>query len=161
MDTHTPRPDDDLNNLERRLSDWRPSAAGLDPEGMLFAAGRASARATKARLLWPAASACLALLTMVLGFQMTAERAERLALAEQIRQQPPAPAPAPSAVPLPDSQAAETPGPDSYLAARRALERDPDAWAAQAVAKGGPLPGPPPPGHHILQAWRPGGTLEP
>jgi len=157
MDTHPPRPGD-LNDLERRLAAWRPSAAGLDADAMLFAAGRASAR--RGRLVWPAVSACAALLAAALGVWLAAERAERLALAQQIRHQAPAPAP-PSAPAAGEPQTAEAPAPDSYLAISRALEQDPDAWATKTPAKAGPPPGPPPPVPHILRAWRPGEWIEP
>ena len=38
MDTHSRRPDE-MNELERRLSTWQPTVAGLDPDALLFAAG--------------------------------------------------------------------------------------------------------------------------
>src|SRR5207253_534507 len=118
MDTHTPRPDD-LNDLEQRLSAWRPSAAGLDADAMLFAAGRASAR--RAWLAWPVISACTALLAAALGVWLAAERAERLALVQQIRQQARVPAPAPPVSAADEPPTEEAPAPDSYLAVRRAL----------------------------------------
>ncbi|HEV3259386.1 MAG TPA: hypothetical protein VG013_21145 [Gemmataceae bacterium] len=160
MDTHAPCSDGDLNDVERRLAAWRPSADGLHSDAMLFAAGRASARADRGRFVWPVMSACTALLAAALGVWVGAERAERLALAQQIRQQPPAPAPTALASAA-EPQTADPPAPNSYLANLRALERDPEAWAANDVVKAGPLPGPPSPGHRILQAWRPGETLEP
>jgi len=59
MDTNHPCPDGELNDLERRLSAWRPAAEGLDPDAVLFAAGRASVRPGPARFAWPALAACL------------------------------------------------------------------------------------------------------
>ena len=80
MDAQSPR-SDDMNDLERRLSGWRPSAAGLDADAVLFAAGRASVRRPRARLLWPALSGCLALLAAALGVALVQERGARLELA--------------------------------------------------------------------------------
>src|SRR5262249_52883449 len=95
MDAPVPRPED-LSALEQRLAAWRPSPEGLDADRMLFAAGRASAAGPRARLLWPAAAACLALLSASLGAWLVSERGERLALARQLRQKEAAPAPAPA-----------------------------------------------------------------
>ncbi len=49
---------DDLKELEQRLATWSPAKDGLDPDAMLFAAGRASARHGKTWLAWPIASGC-------------------------------------------------------------------------------------------------------
>lgn len=154
MDPHPFRPDD-LNDLERRLAAWQPSAAGLDADRMLFAAGRASAARAPSRLVWPAVSACLALATVFLGARWTAERAERLALAEELRHRPtasvPTPPPRPTAV---EPETTEPPPADSYLAVRRRWERDPDSLLVMAESTGrsseAPLPADPP----IPHAWQ-------
>jgi hypothetical protein len=147
MDTHHP---DELRDFERRLSGWRPAPEGLDPDAMLFAAGRASARAGAGRWAWPAAAAALAVLAAALGGWAAVERSERLALARQLETV--TPAPAPEAAPA-DAAPAEEPPPDSYLAARRVLERGIDAWPPPVVARAGP-PEPPPPEVPVLQVGR-------
>jgi hypothetical protein len=157
MDAQHPRPDD-LNAVERRLAGWQPAGDGLDPDAMLFAAGRASARAGAGRFAWPAVAACLAGVTAVLGVWLAAERAERLALAEQLRRQAPAPPPpAPESAP-PESSPAEQPAPTAYLTIRQRLDKGLDPWPETALPKVGPPPGPASP---VLKAWRPDGLLDP
>lgn len=142
MDTHSHRPED-LNELERRLSAWQPSSAGLNADAVLFAAGRASVRPGPARIAWPAFTALLTVLAVVLGLWLAAERSERQALAFRLRERPPAPAvnpsppPAANAEPV-ESPTADEPAPDSYLASRRALEKGLDAWPSRVVVRGGP-----------------------
>ena len=63
---------DDVKGLERRLSEWRPAAAGLDADGVLFAAGRASVRPGWGRIAWPVLSGFLALLAAILGAEPVA-----------------------------------------------------------------------------------------
>jgi hypothetical protein len=147
MDTHP----DDLSDLERRLAGCAPASAGLDVDAMLFDAGRASARPGAVRFLWPGLAACLAALATALGVWLAAERAERLALAERLRQPSPVappPSPAPSEPPT-----ADEPRPDSVLAARRALERGLDAWPPAPVPRDD-SPGPPPPDSPVLRVGR-------
>ncbi len=136
-----PNPDD-LTPLERQLAACRPSAAGLDADAMLFAAGQAAARPGAARFVWPAAACGFALLSLALGTGFVAERSERLALADRLgRLARPAETPisTPAAAPSP-----EVP-PGSYLAARRLVEQDADAWLARHDAVPGPVAEPPPP----------------
>jgi hypothetical protein len=158
MDAHLP---DDLKALQERLSGWLPAQAALDADRMLFAAGRASVRPSKTRFLWPAATACLAVVTVVLGIGLVHERAERLDLARRLAR------PA-EQVPIKDSvQPSSDPGdippsgplsPASYLAGRAALERgDADAWQMPAAQDS---PAPAPPGTPIPRAWSPGTLLE-
>ena len=59
MDSHSPNPDD-LSEIERRLSVWRPNAEGLNRDAMLYAAGLAAGKAERGRLLWPALCGFLA-----------------------------------------------------------------------------------------------------
>jgi hypothetical protein len=139
METQPPRPED-VKGLERRLSTWAPSAEGLDADALLFAAGRASARPGPLRYVWPALTAGLTGLSIVLALELVVEHSERLSLARQLRQQSPAPAAAPS--PLSDNDSAESPNdqevaPDSYFASHRALEKGLDAWPLQAIVHGG------------------------
>jgi hypothetical protein len=162
MDTHSQH-SDDLNELERRLSAWQPTSAGLNPDAMLFAAGRAAARHGSAHLLWPALTAGTTLLAVVLAVGLFAERNERLALAQQLRQQTPTtvsiPAPPPPVVPT-ESPAADEPSPNSYLASHRALETGLEDWPARVLVRvETPVsPSPPPP---VLQVGQRNTLLDP
>src|SRR5262245_44694043 len=137
-------PPGDLNGLERRLAEWRPSASGLEVDRLMFAAGRAAARSGRGRLIWPHVSAGLALTAVALGIGLAHERAARLELAMQLRDSAPTAAPARGSelgpAQLPPSQAL----PASYLGARRALTEDLDSWlvAGHLVAEGEPSPRP-------------------
>lgn len=138
-----PHDSDNLSELERRLSGWEPAADGLDADALLFAAGRASVRAGPARVVWPALTGLLSVLSVVLGVWLAAERGERLALTQQLRQQPTpfvqsSPASDADAAP-PESPTVDEPPPDSYLAGRRALEKGLDAWPVRVVAHAHPL----------------------
>src|SRR5579871_5127067 len=115
MDTHFPAPGD-LNDLERRLSSMRPSGEGLDAGKMLFAAGRASIRPGRGRIVWPVISAFLVILVLTLGVGLAQERAARLDLDAQLSRVRPAIVPAPSVEP--DSAEfpfTDTPMANSYL----------------------------------------------
>jgi hypothetical protein len=140
MDKHSHLPED-LNELERRLSAWQPSSDALDADAVLFAAGRASMWPGPARFVWPALSALLTALAVVLGLSLVNERNERLDLARQLHERPIVPAvnpsPAPNSVPT-QSPGLEEPMPDGYLASRRALEKGLDAWPSRAVARAEP-----------------------
>jgi hypothetical protein len=143
-------PSDDLNDLERRLGQWRPAEAGLDADAMLFAAGRA---AGKPRLLRLALAGCLAALVVALS-GWAWERAERRSLAEQLRRRPPGVSG--SAVP-PEAAAYDEPGPSSFLTAHRALEHGLDAWPPLPIPPpSAPSPSPPP-----LEVGRRGALLDP
>jgi hypothetical protein len=157
MDAHLP---EDLRALERRLAGWQPELAALNADRMLFAAGRASARPGWSRLLWPAAAACLAALAAGLGVGLVQERAERQALARALQLRPlPQPPAVPRSTPPAADEAAEMPlSPASYLAARRALERDPDGWAPSPSSGSA---APPAPAAPILRAWGPGNPIDP
>jgi hypothetical protein len=146
-----PSPSDDMKELERRLSEWRPSTAGLDADGVLFAAGRASVRPAWGRLAWPIVSGCLALLAATFGVGLSQERAARQELTTRLRDPKPPAVFAPSSVPEPvEAPATEPPAADSYLAARRALARNPDSWLA--AAKTISSEGPPSPNRPIWKA---------
>jgi hypothetical protein len=152
MDTHPDRPDN-LSDLERRLASCAPSAAGLDADAMLFAAGRASARPGPARFVWPVLAAGLAGLAAVLGAGLAHERGERLALAQRLQQMPaPAPAPPSSSAAPSEPSTAEEPPPNSLLASHKALEQGLDAWPAQPVARADATDSP---ASHVLQVGRP------
>ncbi|HTU16559.1 MAG TPA: hypothetical protein VMG10_00735 [Gemmataceae bacterium] len=164
MYPHSHRPED-LNELERRLSAWQPSPAGLDADTMLFAAGRASAASSPARFAWPGLSLVLTALTIVLSMALAAERGERQALARQLRenQQPPSAiaSPSPAAnVAAEELPVSDEPPPDSYLASRRALEKGMDAWPVRVVVHAGP-PEPSVPNPPILRLGQRDALLEP
>jgi hypothetical protein len=129
MNTHP----NDLSELERRLVACQPSAAGLDADAMLFAAGRASVRPGRARYLWPALTAGLAAFAMVLGTGWAVERGERLALLVERRNPAPPPTPLPPPAP-PEAPTAQQPASTSVLSWHTMLEHGLDDW-----------PPPPPP----------------
>src|SRR6266852_1544326 len=158
MDTHSSHPDD-MKKLERRLADWKPTPEGLDAEAMLFAAGRASVRPSKAWLAWPVVSVCLALVAVVLGTRMATERSERLALLRELHNRPFEPTPA--ATPLTDETLAAVPlASNSYLVLRREWEQHPGDWAMRR-ADPSPTPKTPPgPESPILRARPPGGSFD-
>lgn len=169
MDTH-PHADGDLSELERRLGAWRPDGDGLDPAAMLFAAGQASARPGRARLVWPLLCGCLALVAASLGAWAVSERAERLALARRVQQAPsptePAPAPAPTSTPVAPSEpdapvplVRDEPPAHSYLASHRMLDKGLDAWPAAPPLAAQALPDAPRP--PVLRAWPYDEMLEP
>jgi hypothetical protein len=141
MDTH--RDPDDLSELERRLSAWAPAAGGLDSDAMLFNAGRAAARPGASRFVWPALACVLAgLVALTCGWAWS-ERAARLHLAEQLRQQAAPPAPVPAPVAPAESAPAAEPTPESLLAARRGLEQGLEAWPPRPITHAGSIAGPP------------------
>ncbi|MFL5342649.1 MAG: hypothetical protein ACJ8F7_21160 [Gemmataceae bacterium] len=115
---------DDLSEFERRLAGCPPAAGGLDADAMLFAAGRAAARPSRA---WPLLSFAFAALSLALGVGLLHERGARLEIAA--RQTRPAPAVQPGAVPAEPSPAGDAP----LLAVHRALEEGRDPWPAHSV----------------------------
>jgi len=151
MDMHTPRNEDDLSDLERRLSGWRPGADGLDADAMLFAAGLAARRRGRGRFLVPALCGLLAIASVGLGAWGWTERAERQILAQLLDERLREPSVPPAlAVPVP-SESSYTLSPVAYLRLRRQMEEDPNRWLASL-----PLPGaeplePPPPQPDIFR----------
>jgi len=156
MDTHSSHPDD-LKKLEARLANWKPAPEGLDPEAMLFAAGRASAPVGKAWLAWPVACGCLVLTVVALGVRLSAERSERLALLREIQRMSSETGLAASS--YGETAATTLPGPDSYLVLRREWEHQAGDWSIRPVtpvkANAAPVE------QAILRAWQPGGPPEP
>jgi len=157
MDTNS-TPPGDLNDLERRLAEWRPSPTGLEVDRLMFAAGRASARSGRGRFVWPIVSAGLALTAVALGIGLAHERAARQELAMQLRDSAPAVAPARGSElgpgELPPTQAPPT----SYLAARRALTEDLDSWPVTSHLSG---EGEPAPRTTVLTSHSPVTLIEP
>jgi hypothetical protein len=156
MDIHSSHPDD-LKKLEARLANWKPAPEGLDPEAMLFAAGRASVR-TKARFVWPIVSSCLALTVITLSARLSAERSERLALLREIQQTSSEGTLASASVP--DEQALIMLEANSYLVLRQKWEHQGEATVRLGghaeVPKGVGAAETP-----VLRAWQPGGPFEP
>jgi hypothetical protein len=145
---------DELTPLERHLAACRPTTTGLDTDAMLFAAGRAAAKPGPARYVWPALACGFAVLSVVLGGGMMHERSERLALAQGVNPHSSLEAPVfvPAVAPSPEL------APDSYLAARRLVERDADAWPPRRDATPGTGAESPPPAP-VFRAW--GTAIEP
>jgi hypothetical protein len=138
---------DELTLLERQLAACRPSAAGLDADAMLFAAGRAVAERRRPELAWPAVACGFAVLALGLAGGWVLERAERVALANRLQgHRLAAEMPRPPAV----TRTAEL-APDSYLAARRMIDRDVDV--AQVADDRPDDDGPAPPSEPVLRAW--------
>jgi hypothetical protein len=150
---------DDLNDLEQRLSAWRPSPQGLHPDAMLFAAGRASVRRGNVWLVWPVISACLAILAVALGARLTAERSERLALLREIRDQTAKPASA-TTPNLDDSPMTNPTASNSYLVLRRMWERSPAEGVTEPITPSAPTKHPPSDEPPILRAWPLAGPLD-
>jgi hypothetical protein len=156
MDIHSSQPDD-LKKFEARLANWKPAPEGLDPEAMLFAAGRASVR-TRARFAWPIVSGCLALTVMALSARLSAERSERQALVREILQASLEGTLASASVP--DKQVLISLEADSYLVLRQKWEQQGEetVWPKEhdQVPKEPGIPETP-----VLRAWQPGGPFEP
>jgi hypothetical protein len=155
-----PSPSDDMSDLERQLSGWRPSAAGLDADGVLFAAGRATVRPGWGRIAWPIVSGCLALLAATLGVGLSRERAARLELTSRLREPISAVVTAPPSLPEPyEAPLDEPPAAYSYLATRRALAGNLDSWLM--TAKTEPPAEPPAPNRPTWKAGSYPDMLEP
>jgi hypothetical protein len=155
----SPSPAGDLNDLERRLAEWRPATAGLDADRMLFAAGRDSVRPGWGRILLPIVSVGLALLTALLGVGFAHERAAKLDLIAQLHDPRPSFVPDPNNVPdSSETPWAEAPAASSYLAAHAALAQNPDSWLDQAKIE--PAAGTPRPSTPILKSHSPSEMLE-
>ena len=130
MQPNVPEREDDLNNVEQRLANWLPSAAGLNAEAMLYAAGLAAGR--RGRIVWP--TLCVALLAGAIGFGVWGftERVERQALAKRLDERSAAPVRSPK-TPAVESAAPEyVPSPNDYLQLRQRAELDPDGWLAMS-----------------------------
>jgi hypothetical protein len=154
-----PDPTNDLTGLERQLSDWRPATAGLSPDQMLFAAGRASGRAGASRLGW-LASGCLAGLSAILGLALVQERQVSRGLLAQVHES--RPGLEIDSRPLPDGDdypSTTPPAASSYLAARLAMAQGVDRWTENSADL--PMASPPPPGRRVLKAHSPSEMIEP
>jgi hypothetical protein len=125
MDTHDPN----LTDLERRLASWRPSATGLDPDAMLFAAGRAAAG--RPRPIWPALAGTMAVIAVVLAGWLASEHNERLVLARQLDSRFHEPVPVVGSL-IAQSDAPKDLPADESLPVYRAMDQDVDAHTSVA-----------------------------
>jgi hypothetical protein len=75
---HGPR--SDLTDLEHRLRGWRPAAATLDRDRMLFEAGRAAAHPAGLAQAWITATSFLTLLAVALGIGWWREHDARVGI---------------------------------------------------------------------------------
>jgi hypothetical protein len=153
MDTHSNQ-QDDLSDLERRLSGWRPEVEGLSDQAVLFAAGIAAGRAGRSRIIWPGLCGLLAVLAAGLGAWGFNERAERQFLISQLPERAPVTSSTPASTDIYPSESS-TPAPDGYFNLRRQMEQDPGRWLASNEAVGTQAPRFPPAGPAVLSA----GTL--
>lgn len=159
METH-PNSADDLNEVERRLAEWRPETSGLSADQMLFAAGRNSVRPGWGRNASLLVSGGLAVLAAVLSVGLMHEREARQDLLAQLHNQRAPVAPGPYDVsPTNELLPAEAASVRNYVAARSAIAQNPDAWleANKIELPGGPAL----PQRSILRAHSPGEMVEP
>ena len=114
-----------------RLARFTPSAAGLDRDALLFAAGRRSARTSR---LWPLATALLVVSQAATLFALWPRETVN---GPVIPASPPAVAPAPSEFTLPPA----SPEPDVWSAGSRfdVLQGPPPVRAGEFVSAGPPL----------------------
>lgn len=151
MDAESPRRDEELSDLERRLRGWRPAPAGQPADAMLFAAGQAAGRRQRSSRLWPGLSALLALVALGLGAWGVSERSERLVLANRLREHlPTQSAPRCSEFAAADESSYSAPSPYDYFHLRQLAEQDACPWQAPLPAHGAPAA--PPPVHPIPRA---------
>jgi hypothetical protein len=159
METN-PNSADDLNELARRLTEWRPATTGLSVDQMLFAAGRNSVRPAWGRNASLIVSGGLAVLTTVLGIGLGHEREARRDLLAQLHDQKALVDPGLYGVPAPSElMAGEAAGVRNYVAARSALAQNPDAWLEATKIE--PPDAPSLPQRSILRAHSPGEMIEP
>jgi hypothetical protein len=153
--------ENDLSACERRLAGWQPASENLNADAMLFAAGLAAGRGSPGRLLWPALCGILAIQVIGLGVWGLSERAQRQALANDLRQRSPVPKALPAAHAAASPALSYSPSPDDYFQLRRRLEKDPGSL----LVSPGPVPGSPidpvPPQPAILQAGQHNDLLDP
>src|SRR5262249_19210774 len=138
---------------------WTPTPEGLNTDAMLFAAGRASARSSKTRVVWPIVSGGLAVVAVFLGIRLSAERAERLALLQELDLRL---ANAPVAPDDVTPRHLYEPGAtNAYIVLRREWEQRPGEWPMNSPVKVEQPNGPTIPEGNILRAWQPHGPREP
>jgi len=159
MKEHPPLHADELTDLERRLTEWRPESEGLDAEAMRCSAGIAVGRRGRNRLVGLVLCGCLAASTIGLGAWGLTERAERQMLASRLIELGRVPTTSPLIdgleVPKP-----YTPLPSDYFSLWRTIEQDPNRWLASAEPIGPQAVWPPPPARPILTPRQRDGLLD-
>ncbi len=168
MDSNSKR-QDDLSDVERRLSSWRPQTEGLSRDAMLYAAGLAAGRTGHGQRLWPTICAALAVAAVAVGAWGLNERHECQLLLGQLdnlrdRAQASTSLEARSvseggtAIGPPQSSLAyasgflHSPSAENYLVLRKKIEQDPGQWLASRESIGPTSLGPAPPEPRILRA---------
>jgi hypothetical protein len=112
-----------VNEFERRMARLEPNGAGLNPDTMLFAAGKAAGR--RGQRWWAGLTGLLALVAVGVGLWGWSERRERFRVVAGVIERPSVPA-----SPALDSSGDSSPaaGPDGYFHLRRQAEQDPNTW---------------------------------
>ena len=117
MDAWESGPENELTDLERRLTRWQPTAAGLNRDRVMYESGRAAARADVKASAALFATAAVVIVSAVLGTMLVRERAARNALEGQIARLGPPPGRITTPIEPPDSHfVLRAPEPESYLA---------------------------------------------
>jgi hypothetical protein len=132
MDKRLPYHQDDLSDIERRLSAWRPNTEGLDVDAVLFAAGIAAGRQGRSRL-WPAVFALLIVPMVGLGAWAVSERSGRLALSMELAKHGPSANAAQQSENPSGEYSRYTPSPNDYLHQRRRAEQDASYYVASVT----------------------------
>ena len=146
---------DDLTDIERRLSTWRPNSDGLSREAMLFAAGVADGRARRGRWLWPMLCVGLAVTTVALGTWAFGEHSELqllLSRRERVDERPLRSSTLSIEAPAVARELAAVASSNSYFSLRKQFEQNPGHWLASWESTGPNPLGPAPPEAAILRA---------
>jgi hypothetical protein len=139
-----PHSENDLTDVESRLSAWQPDGDNLHADAMLFAAGLAAGRAGRSRFVAVTVCGLLGMFAVGLGVWGFRERAERQALAAVIRER--AGTNGPVHVQVQEVPTSPLP-PGDYLSRRRSMELEQDRWLVlgpQRESHAGELPSPEP-----------------
>jgi hypothetical protein len=130
MDAHPSCREDDLRDIERRLSAWRPGSDGLNADAVLFAAGLAAGRRGRQPLVASVAGVLLIVQAIGLGLWGLTERAGRQALAVRLRQSGAVPGASTTSTATATPSSTYTPSPEDYYHLRQEAEQDPGRWLA-------------------------------
>ena len=145
MDANIPNNREELNDLERRLSSWRPGVEGLDADAMLYAAGLAAGRAGRQRLFLGTVAALLAMAAVGLGAWALTERAGRLDLAARLHQHDAAPEVKQWTTTVAQSDQPAPVSPFCYFNMRRRMEQESERTLTSTPSIGSQSMPPPPP----------------
>jgi hypothetical protein len=153
---HTPREPKELNEVERLLSNIRPSSDGLHTDAMLFAAGLAAGKGRKAPPVYPVLCGVLMLTVAGLACWGLAERNELMQIARNQPQNDRSPSVA-VVRELEPAKSIYEPSAEDYLSLRREMEADPNRFlVAQAAVISQPADAPPPPARILTAGQRSG-----